>query len=120
MSVPGFLINGVTCLALNMSGNVPSVNDKFASLQIRQLKTSLQLLISDIGTKSSGEVFDGLLSMTRFTSSSEMRLKLSRFTGSLKSTVGRIGVVSERRSAMVWAMVLIFFLKNSLNFSQIS
>jgi len=62
MSAPGFLIKCVTCPT---SGKIPFVNDKLASLQIRQLKTSLQSLISDVDTKSNGEVFGGLLSMTR-------------------------------------------------------
>ena len=61
------------CPTLSNSGKVPSVNDRLANLQTSGAKMSLQSLISDIGIKSSGDVFSGqslitfkvLLSVTR-------------------------------------------------------
>jgi len=79
-----------------MSGKTPCTNDMLASRQIRLLKTSLHPLIIYIGTRSSGEVFDGQLSIIRFTSSSEMVSKQSEFGGALRTMAGGTDEMSSK------------------------
>ena len=70
MLAPGFFNSGVTWSALNMSENFPSANERFASLVISGPKTSAQLLMIVVGTKSIGYVFAWVRRITKMTSAS--------------------------------------------------
>ena len=99
---PGFLINGETCPILNISGKVPSVNERLVSLQISDPKTSLQSLIKDADMKSSGDVFSGQLFMTfRVLISGTLPKSLIRGGGVNAGTICPYpGLSTDRRSSM--------------------
>ena len=54
---------------LNIAGKQPSVNNKFASLEISSEKTSEQDLMRDVGMKSNGQDLPGMSDKSLFTSS---------------------------------------------------
>ena len=54
---------------LNIAGKQPSVNDKFASLDISSEKTSEHDLMRDVGMKSNGQDLPGMPDKSFLTSS---------------------------------------------------
>ena len=56
-TIPGFFSNWVTWPNLSTSGNLPSENERLASVTINVAKTLLKLLSIIVGMKSSGDCF---------------------------------------------------------------
>jgi hypothetical protein len=66
----GFLRSGVTEANLKEAGKIPSAKDRFAGLAMIALKVSEQFFMVDVGIKSTGDDFGGILSIIVRTSSS--------------------------------------------------
>ena len=69
----------MTIACLNAAGKRPSVNDKFASVEIISEKTFEHDLMREVGMKSSGQDLPGILDNSFFTSSGVTGGRLSSF-----------------------------------------
>jgi uridine phosphorylase len=97
-----------------MSGKIPSVNDRLASLHTNGANTSQQSFNSEVGMKSSGDDFSGQFLMSLSVSLTvTWRNWLSSGGGELGTDMEILGLMTASRSRIVWRMVVSLLTKKS-------